>query len=46
MVIIRIFDGIAKNVYNGNPIKFAPWSAPPHVERAPQKKKAPATPTP
>ena len=46
MTIIRILDGIAKNVYNGNPGKFAAWSAAAHVERDPQKKKAPAPPTP
>ncbi len=45
MVIIRILDGIAKNVYNGTPGKFAAWSAAAHVERDP-KKKAPASPTP
>ena len=42
MVIIRILDGIVKNVYNGNPGKFAAWTAAAHVERDP--KKAPANP--
>ena len=45
MIIIRILDGIAKNVYNSNPGKFAAWSAAAHVKRDPQKK-APAPPTP
>jgi len=35
MVITRILDGIAKNIYNGNPGKYAAWVSAKHVEKDP-----------
>lgn len=42
MIIVRILDGIARNVYANNPGKLAAWLSASHVEKAPKKK----TPTP
>jgi hypothetical protein len=46
MVIVRILDGIAKNVYATDPGKYAAWSAAAHVERDPKPKPAAPTPPP
>ncbi len=35
MVAVRVLDGIAKNVYNGNPGKYAAWVSAKHVEKDP-----------
>lgn len=42
-IIVRILDGIVRNVYANNPGKLAAWLAASHVEKAP-KKKTPPTP--
>jgi hypothetical protein len=46
MVIIRILDGIAKNVYATNAGQFAAWSAAAHVQRDPKPKPPHLPPTP
>jgi hypothetical protein len=43
MIIVRILDGIVRNVYANDPGKLAAWISASHVEKAP-KKKAPPTP--
>ncbi len=42
MVIVRILDGIVRNVYGNDPGKLAAWISASHVEKAPKK----TTPTP
>lgn len=43
MVIVRVLDGIVRNVYGNDPGKLAAWISASHVEKSP-KKKAPPTP--
>lgn len=38
MVIVRVLDGIVKNIYANNPGKLAAWLSASHVEKAPKKK--------
>lgn len=42
MIIVRILDGIVRNVYANDPGKLAAWFSASHVEKSPKKK----TPTP
>lgn len=42
MVIVRVLDGIVRNVYANDPGKLAAWLSASHVEKAPKKQ----TPTP
>lgn len=42
MIIVRVLDGIVRNVYANDPGKLGAWISASHVEKAPKKQ----TPTP